>query len=143
MHVLDHFWQLYGGSRGACLEEGDKYIYLISFYFIFCFLGLHLRHMEVPRLGVESELQLPGYTTATATTTAMQDLSCVCGLHDGSWQHQILNPLSEASNQTHILMDTSHVRLCCTTMGTPKRETSLEAIAIYRGEKMRTRTMEL
>jgi len=28
------------------------------------FLGLH---MEVPRLGVESELQLPVYTTATAT----------------------------------------------------------------------------
>ena len=29
----------------------------------FCFvLGLHLRHMEVPRLGVESELQLLAYT---------------------------------------------------------------------------------
>ena len=25
------------------------------------------RHTEVPRLGVESELQLPAYTTATAT----------------------------------------------------------------------------
>ena len=31
------------------------------------FLGPHLRHMEVPRLGAESELQLPAYTTATAT----------------------------------------------------------------------------
>ena len=31
------------------------------------FLELHLQHMEVPRLGVESELQLPAYTTATAT----------------------------------------------------------------------------
>ena len=29
--------------------------------------------MEVPRLGVKSELKLPAYTTATA----MQDLSCV------------------------------------------------------------------
>ena len=29
-------------------------------------LGLHLRHMEVPRLGVKSELQLPAYTTAAA-----------------------------------------------------------------------------
>ena len=28
----------------------------ILFYFIFCFLGLHPRHMEAPRLGVESEL---------------------------------------------------------------------------------------
>ena len=32
-----------------------------------CFLGSHLWHMEVPRLGVKSELQLPAYTTATAT----------------------------------------------------------------------------
>ena len=35
------------------------------------FLGLHL-HMEVPRLGAGSELQLP------ATVTAMQDLSHIC-----------------------------------------------------------------
>ena len=46
----------------------------------FLFLGQHLRHMEVPRLGVESELQLPTYATVTAT----QDLSCICGLHHSS-----------------------------------------------------------
>ena len=34
--------------------------------FFFFFSGPHLRHMEVSRLGVESELQLPAYTTATA-----------------------------------------------------------------------------
>ena len=34
--------------------------------FILYFLGPHLRHMEVPRLGVESELYPPTYTTATA-----------------------------------------------------------------------------
>ena len=33
----------------------------------FLFLGLHLQYMEVPRLGVKSELQLPAYTTVTAT----------------------------------------------------------------------------
>ena len=32
---------------------------------VFCFLGLHLWHMEFPRLGIESELQLPAYATAT------------------------------------------------------------------------------
>ena len=32
---------------------------------LFVFLGLHPWHMEVPRLGVKSELQLPAYTTAT------------------------------------------------------------------------------
>ena len=35
-------------------------------FFFFCFLGPHLWHMEVPRLGVESELQRLVYTTATA-----------------------------------------------------------------------------
>ena len=61
--------------------------------------------MEVLRLGVKSEMQLPAYTTATA----MQDLSCVCDLHHSAGQHQILNPLSEAGYQTCILMDTSWV----------------------------------
>ena len=31
------------------------------------FLGLRLWHVEVPRLGVELDLQLLAYTTATAT----------------------------------------------------------------------------
>ena len=61
--------------------------------------------MEVPRLAVESELQLLAYTTATA----VPDLSCVCDLHHSSWQHQILNPLGENRDWTCILMDTSRV----------------------------------
>ena len=32
----------------------------------FCFLALQMRRMDVPRLGVQSELQLPAYTTGTA-----------------------------------------------------------------------------
>ena len=35
-------------------------------YFFSFYLGLHPWCMEVPRLGVESELHLPAYTTATA-----------------------------------------------------------------------------
>ena len=42
--------------------------FFLSFaFFFFGFLWSHLWHMEVPRLGVKSELQLPAYTTATAT----------------------------------------------------------------------------
>ena len=63
--------------------------------------------MEVPRLGVESELQLPAYITATA----MWDLSRVCQLYHSSWQHWILNPLSEARDCTREIMDTSQVSL--------------------------------
>ena len=47
--------------------------------------------MEVPRLGVESELLLPAYTTATA----IQDLSYICNLHHSSRQRWILNPLEQ------------------------------------------------
>ena len=53
---------------------------------MFCFLEPYLRHMEVPRLGVESELQLPAYTTATAT----QDQSHVCDPHYSSQQCRML-----------------------------------------------------
>ena len=55
-------------------------------------LGLHVGHMEVPRLEVESELHLPAYTTATAA----RNLSCICDLHGSLWPHQILNPLGKA-----------------------------------------------
>ena len=58
--------------------------------------------MEVPRLGVELELQLPAYTTATAT----RNLSHVCNLHHSSQQHQIPDPRSKARDRTHILMGT-------------------------------------
>ena len=34
---------------------------------LFCFLGLHPQHMEDPRLGVKSRLQLPAYAIAIAT----------------------------------------------------------------------------
>ena len=83
-------------------------------FFFFCFLGPHPPHMEVPRLGVESELQRLVYTTATATW----DLSCVCDLHHSSRQHWIPNPLSEARDRTRILMDPSWVHWAM--VGTPQ-----------------------
>ena len=79
--------------------------FILLFAFFFFFLGPHQQHMEVPRLGVNSELQLPTHTTATST----QDPSRICDLHHSSWQHQIFNPLSEAKDHTRILMDTRQV----------------------------------
>ena len=79
-----------------------------SFFFL-CFLGQHPWHMEVLRLGVKSDLQLQAYATATA----MWDPSQVCNIHHSSRQHQILNPLSGAREQTHILTGTSQVCYHC------------------------------
>ena len=77
-----------------CWTRGEMYASLLHcffsllffFFFFFSFLGLHLRHMEVPWLGAESELHLLAYTTATATWAP----STVYDLHHRSWQRQIL-----------------------------------------------------
>ena len=54
--------------------------------------------MEVPRLGVELEIQGSAYTAVTAT----QDPSCVCDLHHSSEQHQNLNPLIKARDPSQV-----------------------------------------
>ena len=85
-----------------------------GFFVVVVFLGPHLWYMEVPRLEVESELQLPVYTTATATL----DLSHVHDLHRSSRHCWILNPRSEARDWTCVPMDTSWVRHLWAMMGT-------------------------
>ena len=91
------------------------FIYLFIYVFIYGFLGSHLWHMEVPRLGADSELQLPAYTTATATPDPSRD----CNLHYSSRQSQILNLLREARDWTRILMGTSQICYRWATIGTP------------------------
>ena len=61
--------------------------------------------MKVPRLGVESELQLPACATAMATP----DLRYIWDFCHSLQPLQILNPLNAARDQTHILMDTSQI----------------------------------
>ena len=98
---------------GQCytrLSQNVNYIYLkfksnyrifFRFFFFFQFLLLYLWHI-VLRLGAELELQLPVYTIVMGT----QDPSCICDLYGSLWQCWILSPLSEARDQTRILMDT-------------------------------------
>ena len=92
------FWQWEGKSNHS------EYVLNILFFF-FSYVGLHLLHMEVPRLGVKSEVQLQAYTTATA----MGDPSRICNLCCTLQQGGIPNPLSEVRDWTHIFMDSSWI----------------------------------
>ena len=67
--------------------------------------------MEVPRLGVEGELQMPD------TTKVTPDQSPICDLHCSLQQHQILNP-SEGRDWTHILTNPSQFLIHWATTGT-------------------------
>ena len=68
-------------SPWVCLLNVPAFSGAVFFFcFFFCFLGPHPQPVEVPRLEIESELQPPAYTTATAT----QDLSRVCNLPHSS-----------------------------------------------------------
>ena len=97
-------------------EKRSSVLFLSDVLFCFvCFLGLHPQHIAVPWLGVESELQLPTYTTATATW----DLSCICSLYHGSRQCGVPDLLSKTRDQTRILVDTSQILFCWATIGTP------------------------
>ena len=89
---------------------------LFFFFFFLSFLGPHPWHMEVPRLRFKLELQLPAYTTGTATWVP----SLVCDLHHSSQQCWILNPLSEAGDHTHVLMDSSWVHYRWVMIGTSR-----------------------
>ena len=56
--------------------------YFLSFFlYLFCLGGLLPGHMEVSRLGVETELQLLATVPAHAPAPATQDPSLLCELH--------------------------------------------------------------
>ena len=86
-----------------CFQEGCiNFLICFSFH---PFQGHTCGIWKFPDQGVELELQLPAYTTATAT----QDPRCVCNLYQRSKQCWILNPLSAARDHTCIFVDTSRV----------------------------------
>ena len=76
--------------------------------FCFCFFSAAPSAYGSSQARGLMELQLPNYATATATP----DPSHICNLHRSLWQLWILNPLSEARDQTCTFMDTSRVRYC-------------------------------
>ena len=70
--------------------------------FFSCFLELHLWHMEVPRLGAESEPQLLATTSHARSKLLLQ----------------LVVQLMAMLDQTQILIDTSQIHFCWATTGT-------------------------
>ena len=96
----------------------------IHSFFFFCLFRATLEAYGRFQARVESELEPLAFTTATATP----DPSCICDLHHSSQPCQIRDPLSEARDRTHILMDTSQDCFRCTTMGTAVSIHSYESV---------------
>ena len=82
----------YKGVRDTISSNTSQKNLHYSLEFYFFLLPPQLQHMEVPGLGVESELQLQAYITATAKP----DPSCIFNLCLSLQQCRILNPVSEA-----------------------------------------------
>ena len=74
-------------------------IYFYLFTIVLLFMAMPVAHGSS-----QARSQL-----AYSTATAMDVPSCICDLHQSSQQCQILNPLSEARDKPHVLMDTSWV----------------------------------
>ena len=115
-------WPIFWFGFGFCF----------CFCFCFCFLGPYPQHMEVPRLGVESELQPLAYATAAAT----QDPSHIFDLHHSSRQCQNPDPLREARDQTQILMDANHIHFWCVTTGTIFCNTCKGKAILYKNKNL-------
>ena len=62
--------------------------------------------MPVAYGGSQARGQIRAAAKAYATATAMPDLSRDWDLYDSLWPCWTHNPLSEARDQTHMLMDT-------------------------------------
>ena len=123
-----------GSHCGPCSKTSPFFLGTVSnklsSLFLFFFLGPHLWHMEIPWLGVESELHLQAYATATATPDPSQATCANCAAacdnarsltHWGkpgieatsSWRWcQVLNPLSHSRNSPTSLFSGSGLPIC-------------------------------
>ena len=78
----------------------------------FIYLFIHSRASYVAYGNSQARGRMGTKLLAYPTATTTWHLSHVCDLHHNSPQCQILKPLNEAGNQTHILMGISRVHYC-------------------------------
>ena len=82
--------------------------------------------MEVPR-GIRGRIRATAANLQHSNTGS--ELCLPPTLHHSSGQHQILNPLREASDGTQNVLVPSWIRFCCARTGTPMLIASLFIIA--------------
>ena len=82
------------------------------------FLFLFFRVTSAAYGSCRGKSQIEATAAGLATATTARDLSRICNPTQSSQQHQILNPLSEARDWTHILMGPSRVNFRWATTGT-------------------------
>ena len=88
--------------------------YLNYYQVVFGFQGRLKKKKTLQTVGTRTSLYLfiwkfPGQLLAYGTAIATQDSSYVCHLDYSSRQCWILNPLSEAQDRAHFLIDPSWV----------------------------------
>ena len=111
--VYTHTWHPTSNKFENFWKEGCEPLLEVQLY-LFVFLG--------PHPSAYGHSQARGQIRAAAAAlhhSQTPDLSLICYLHCSSWQCQILNSLSRARGQTHILMTISQVRYGWATVGTP------------------------
>ena len=94
-------------SIPSCLHKWPSYFIAVTLIkpLSHClFIYLFFRVAPVASVSSQARGQIEPQLQAYTTATAMWDLSRVCDLHPSSGKCQILNPLSEARDQTRILM---------------------------------------
>ena len=103
-----------GNNSKVIKREMAKHIVVL---FIYLF-GL-LRATPVAYGGSRARGPIRAKAAGLRHSHSMPDLSWVCDLPHSSWQHRILNLLSEARDRTCNFMFPSQIRFHCTTTGTP------------------------
>ena len=92
-----------------------------SFIILLIYLFCLFRTAPMTYGGSQARGQIRAIAASLCHTHGNADLTCVCELYHSSQQGQIINPLMEARNWTHILMDSCWVHYYWATVVTPNK----------------------
>ena len=112
--------------KGECefQPRARKKTFFFFFFFFLSFLGQHLRHTEVPRQGVESELYLPEPQQCTIRATSATYITAHG--HAGSLTH-----LARPRIEPKLSWMLAGFENCWATMVTPRKYTyDLKVLAV-------------